>query len=230
MDQAPAQPVLPGLEILVGPQLRERGQVVGLADHQFGGLFVGDAQPGEPAGPVEAGRLVHQLGEGAQVVGQVGVAALDHIPVRGGDLGLQRDDARGGARMIVGRAAERQREHGRDVAGIGGQDLGMLLVAEIRLVGQADAGLAQMKQVAAGVLGVGVDVHAGPAADAGALQRRQHRGQLVGGGGRVDHGQFLPQGGEPAFAHGLLVHEAGVQVADALLVGFRCRRRGGFGT
>ena len=62
----------------------------------------------------------------------------------------------------------------------------MLLVAVVGLVGQSEPGLGQVHQVAGGVLGVGVDVDAGAAADAGALQRAQHRGQRVGGVGGVD--------------------------------------------
>ena len=41
---------------------------------------------GDPAGPVEPGRFFGQVGEGAQVVGEVGVAALHDVPVRGRHL------------------------------------------------------------------------------------------------------------------------------------------------
>ena len=77
--------------------------------------------------------------------------------------------------------------------GIGGQDLGVLLVAVVGLVGQPEPGLGQVQQVAGGVLGVGVDVDAGAAADTGALQRAEHRGQRVGVGGGVDRRQLVEQ-------------------------------------
>ena len=57
----------------------------------------------------------------------------------------------------------------------------MLRVAVVRLVGQAEAGLAEVQQIAGRVLGVGVDVEADAAADAGLLQLPEHRGQRLGG-------------------------------------------------
>ena len=69
----------------------------------------------------------------------------------------------------------------------------MLLVAVVRLVGQPQPGLAQVQQVAGGVLGVGVDVGAGPTADTGALQPAEHRGQLGGVCGGVDRRQLVEQ-------------------------------------
>ena len=63
----------------------------------------------------------------------------------------------------------------------------------------------------------------------------EHRGQRRRGVGGVDGGQLVQQRLHTAFGHRLLVHEAGVQVADALRVGgrcghsVRCRRRGGSG-
>ena len=61
------------------------------------------------------------------------------------------------------------------------------------------------------------------AAHPGALQGAEGRGQCRGVGSVVDGGQLVVQRlGSPAF-DGVLVEEAGVQVADALLVGARCR-------
>ena len=122
--------------------------------------------------------------------------------------------------LEVGRlAAVDQGEHPGDVAGIGGQDLGVLLVPEVGLVGQPDPGLRDVQQVAGGVLGIGVDVHAGAAADAGALQPAEHRGQGPRVGGPVDQGQLVEQRLHTAGLDGVLVEEAGVEITDALLVG-----------
>ncbi len=113
------------------------------------------------------------VGEGAQVVGQVGVAPLDHIPVRRRDFSFQRHD-RGGPLSVtlsptVSRAAVDKREHLSDVRRIGGQDLGVLRVVEIRLVRQPDAGLTQVQQVTRGVLAVSVDVEANTPANSRAI-------------------------------------------------------------
>ena len=103
--------------------------------------------------------------------------------------------------------------------GVGGEDVGVLLVAVVRLVGQPQPGLAEVQQVAGGVLGVGVDVGAGASADTGALQPAEHHGQLGGVGGGVDRRQFVEQGPHTDPLDRRLVHEARVEVADALLVG-----------
>ncbi len=95
-DHSPAQPALPVLEVLVRPQRGEYGQRIRLTDDDLSGLIRRGTQCVQPHRPVETGCLRVQFGESAQVVGQVGVASLHHIPVRGRDLGLQRDDLRGG--------------------------------------------------------------------------------------------------------------------------------------
>ena len=179
LDQPPPQPGLPVLECLSRPRRRERRQVIRLAHNQFRDAVRCGAERGDPSGPVESGRFFGQVGERAQVVGEVGVATLDDVPVRGCKLGLERDDP-GRRRSVVARTVDKA-EHRRDVLGIGGEDLGMLLIAVVGLVGQSEPGLAQVHQVAGGVLGVGVDVNARAAADAGALQRPQYRGQRLGG-------------------------------------------------
>ena len=93
-------------------------------------------------------------------------------------------------RAVRGLPPERQAEHLCDVSGVGRQHLGVLLVAEVGLVGQSDAGLGEVHQVAGRVLGIGIDVHADAAAHPGALQRADDGGQLVGVGGVVDRGQL----------------------------------------
>ena len=103
----------------------------------------------------------------------------------------------------------------------------MLLVAVVGLVRQPDARLAQVQQIAGGVLGVGVDVRACASADTGALESADHRGERVGVGGVVDRGQLVEQRRDADPLDRGLVCEAGEQVADALLVGalLRLRRR-----
>ena len=226
VDQPPPGPALPVVEILTAPELSESGQVVWLAHNKFGDRVRCRAERAHPTGPVEAGGIGLQIGERAQVVGEVGVAPLHHIPVRGSQFGLQRHDLRGGLPVVVRRAAVHQREHPRDVIGVGGQQLGMLLVAIVGLVGQSETRLADVHQVAAGVLRVGVDVGTDPTAHAGALQGADDGCQRVGVGGLVDRGQLVEQWLHTPPFDGVLVEEAGIQVADALLVGARRRHCG----
>ena len=144
--------------------------------------------------------------------------------MRGSQFGLQRDDALGGGLPLAGLGfrAEDQSEHRGDVARVGREHLGVLLVAVVGLVGQSDPGLAQVHQIAGGVLGVGVDVDADAPAHPGALQRADDRGQRAGViGGVVDAGQLVEQRCDRDPLDGGLVDEARVQVADALLVGAR---------
>ena len=228
MDQPPPGPALPVVEILAAPQLGESGQVIRLAHNKFGDRVRCATQRTHPAGPVETGGVRLQIGERAQVVGEVGIAPLDHIPMRGSQFGLQRHDPCRGLPVVVGCPAVDQREHPRDVVGVGGQQLGMLLVAIVGLVGQSQARLADVHQVAAGVLRVGVDVGTDPAAHAGALQGTDDGRQRIGVGGLVDRRQLVEQRLHAPPFDRVLVEEAGVQVADALFVGAGRRRGPGF--
>ncbi len=101
----------------------------------------------------------------------------------------------------------------------------MRRIAVVRLVGQPDARLGQVQKVAGGILGVGVDVDAGASSDAGALQAAEHRSQRVAIGGRVHGGELVEQRRHTEPGDGGLVHEASVEIADALLIGARCRAR-----
>ena len=190
-----------------------------MADNEFGNLFGCDSQGRDPAGPVEARGSAGKVGEGPQIVGEVSVATPHHIPVRGGQGGLQSHDPRRPLGELVGLAAEDQCKHPGEMAGVGAQDRGVLIVAVVGLVRQSQAGLAQMHQIAGGVLGVGVDVEPDTPADAGALQRSDHRGQLVRSGGGIDERHLVEQGTQTPVADAHVVEEARVEVADALLIG-----------
>ena len=76
-----------------------------------------------------------------------------------------------------------------------------------------------MDEVAAGVLGVGVDVETHTAAHTGALQPSQNPSQGISILGRVDLRQLLEQRCQATSLDGLLVEETCVQLTDTLLVG-----------
>ena len=139
--------------------------------------------------------------------------------MRGRDLGLQRDDLRGGRIPVGFLLAVDEREHPRDVLRVLREDRRVLRVAIVRLVGQSEPRLRHVQQVAGGVLRVGVDVDAGAAADAGALQLAELGRQLGGRQRGVDAGELVEQRADAQARDGLGVHEAGVEVADALRVG-----------
>ncbi len=150
--------------------------------------------------------------------------------MRGGEGCLQRDDAPGALDVLLGLAAVDEGEHQGDVPRIGTQDRRVLLVAVVGLIRQAQTGLGEVCQIARGVLGVGVDVHADSAADAGALHPPDRRRQCVGIRGIVDLFQFGQQRRYTPSFDGVAVEKAGVQIPDALLIGARRRvQRGGLG-
>ena len=99
-------------------------------------------------------------------------------------------------------------------------DLRELLLAVVALVGQADAALDHVDDVAVGVAGVGVDVGPEQAAAAAALEGAEEGGEPGEVGERVDLLEQREDRGVPELLDALLVHEAGEQVADlAGLVG-----------
>ena len=87
-----------------------------------------------------------------------------------------------------------------------------------------------MQQIAGGILRIGVDVQAGAAADAGALQRAEFSRQLGRRQRGVDAGKLIEQRSHAEAGDGVGVHEAGIEVADALRVGaLGAVGRGGLG-
>ena len=123
-------------------------------------------------------------------------------------------------RVFVG-TAEHQGEHLGDVVRVGREHGGVLLEAVVGLVGQSDPGLAEVRQIAAGVFGIGVDVESDAAAHPGALQGAEDRRERAAIGGVVDDRQFVVQRLQAAAFDGVLIDEARVEITDALLVGAR---------
>ncbi|CAB4933943.1 unannotated protein [freshwater metagenome] len=220
MDDAPREPRLPRLDVLRRPQGHERVDERWLAHDDLGELFGGAAEAGNPCGPIESGLVLHQSVELDEVVALLGVAPGDDVPVARGDLVLEIEHR---LRVVLDAA---EREHLRDVRDVARADVGVLVLAVVRLVGQADSGLAEVHQVAVGSLGVGVDVVSDTAADSGALQRAENaceRDQV----GRIGNGGELvgDRGGAELFGP-VGVHEAREQVADLLCVATGGRIRG----
>ncbi len=121
VDPVEGQPVLPGLQRLAGDEPGETGDRAGLPREEV--LLLAKTGRREIGVPVDARRLGAEVGAGPGIVRLVDVLAGNDVGVRGGDLGLQRDNPVG-ARRRVGDARERQQA--RDIGLIGGADLGHL--------------------------------------------------------------------------------------------------------
>ena len=110
-------------------------------------------------------------------------------------------------------------EHRGEVADVRRTDVGERVLAVVGLVGQADAALVEVGHVALGIAAVGADVHAEDAADALAVERAERRDEARDVGDGVDLRELALERGGAERLDALLVHEAGVEVADlALLV------------
>ncbi len=224
---APAQPGPPRLQRLGGQRLREAAQGVGLADDDLG-----PAGPGQPdaVGPrardPAAGRRARAPRR--QVVRPHRVAGGHGVPVRRGQARLQGEHRGRGPVGLLGGGDAGEHQHAGHVGGQRLPHLGVLLLAVVRLVRQAQPALAHVEQVAGGVALVDPDVGAERAADALALQRAEQGQQLLDRGHRVHAGHDLRERGRAQRVHAPGVHEAGVQVADLALdrPGLRLRGRG----
>src|SRR5690606_36932835 len=153
-----------------------------------------------------------------------GVATLDDVTVPGGQLRLERDHLR----RVVGQVGEG--EHAADVGGVPVADLGVTVLAIVRLVGQPETALRDVHQVPLGVLRIGVDVVRKRTRHAGALQPAQYCRERGAVGSAGDRPEFLADRIETGGLDRRGVHERGVQVADLLGVGARlgAGRRGLF--
>jgi len=181
---------------------------------------VGGAERGHPARPVEPGRALGELRERHGVVGEVVVPVAHDVPVVRREPGLQVDDEVR-ARLGLGVGQAGQAQHPRDVRPVRLADRRVRLLAVVRLVGQAEAGLVEVDDVALGVLGVVVHPEPRGTRPARALQAAEHAHEVVARGGVLDRGELL---GDRRQAEGLDapgVHERGVERPDLR------RRRGG---
>ena len=115
----------------------------------------------------------------------------------------------------LGRLVEAgQLEHGGDVVDVRLADGGEVLVGVVRLVGQAEAVLGEMRDVAVGLPAVGGDEQAEDAADAHPLERAERAHERGDVGDRLDLAELVGQRLRAEGLDALLVHEAGVEVAD----------------
>ena len=164
-----------------------------------------------PGGEVEAGCELLQLGDVDEVVGLLGVAAGHAVPVVGGDARLEVHHAL----RPLGRLVEAgQLEHRGDVADVGLADGGEVVVGVVRLVGQAETVLREVGDVAVGLPAVGGDEQAEDAADAHALERAEGAHERRDVGDRLDLAELVGQRLRAECLDAVLVHEAGVEVAD----------------
>ncbi len=177
-------------------------------------------------------RALIEIGAGPGIVALMRVLAGDDVGLGGGDLRLQRKDA-GGARLRIGQA--RQLHQLRQIGLIGGADLrhfglvGQVIVA----VGQAQAALHQIGDVARRLVQVLADEQAEQVVGAGVVvvvervgirpHRRADRARQValvldcgdGGKARLDRRQ-------PARLDTVRVGIGGIIIGDPLLVAARC--------
>ena len=222
-DDLPAQPVPPGGDPVLDEQLGETGDEARLThDDLIEGArgHIEGLEPGADERRGGAGQSRHLVPR-SEVVGRLAVARADVVPVVGGDRPLELEDARGAHGRVV-EAGHRQ--HPLEVREVGGADLGELVLAVVRLVGKAEAALLEKYQVALGVPGVVVDEGLNEAADSGPLQPPENLREAHQVGGRRRRGQLLGDRTPAQLFNPLLVHEAGIEVADLALLRARGRR------
>jgi hypothetical protein len=124
-----------------------------------------------------------------------------------------------GRRAGLGVVYLSQLEHPRHVLLVGGDDVGEFFLAVVRLVGQAEAALVQMHDVASGLAGVVDDVRSERPGYAGPARLPDQADQAGHVGHRVDSRQSRLDRRVPELLATRLVHEARVQVADLALLG-----------
>jgi hypothetical protein len=224
VHDVPREPVAPRLHRLLREGSRHRRDVVRLAhDHRVEGIRRG-TEAIKIGRPGDLRPQVRQPGEVEQGVGLHRVSVGHLVPVPGGEPGLQRHDARG--RLGRGGPAG-ERQHALDVPDVGGTLVGVLLLAVVRLVRQAQAGLFEVHHVAARVTVVGVDERHDETEDAGASEGARRRHHLVRGRDGRGTRQVLRERLRTESLHGILVHEARVEVPDLGRHGAALRVTGG---
>ena len=223
VHDVPAQPVAPRRQLVVDEQVGEALQERRLGHDDLGHRGRGDPGGRGPGGEVEARRERLQLGGVDEVVGLLGVAAGHPVPVVGRDAGLEVHHAL----RPLGRLVEAgQLEHGGDVVDVRLADGGEVVVGVVRLVGQAEAVLGEVRDVAVGLPAVGRDEQAEDAADAHPLERAEGAHERRDVGDRLDLAELVGQRLRAERLDALLVHEAGVEVADLAFLAVPGRRPG----
>ena len=167
-DDVHAGPQLEVVKVSVVPEGVEALEEAGLVDdgvlqrgrqvHRLGlrrRRGVVGALPGVgPRRDVEVGQFVAQRDEIGRVVGLLRVARGDVVPVVRGDAGLDIEEAvrlrAGGLFVAVAGQTQLLGDH----VDVGFADRGVVVLAVVGFVGQADAGLFEVHDVRAGVLGV----------------------------------------------------------------------------
>ena len=208
------QPGPPVVERHLVEHGREVGEVRRLPHAHLGehalGVEVGRAEVGDVGVPVERRAQLAQLLGGHQVVGLLDVAGLRALPVPGGQPGVDLQD-RGGRRL--GRRVPAEGEQPGEVGDVRLPDLGELLLAVVGLVGQPEAALGDVEEVAVGVAVVGVDVGAEQAVAADPLELAEERRQVAHVAQALDRVDQRPQRPGAEGVDPLGVHERGEQVA-----------------
>ena len=205
------QPRPPGLQRHLVQRDREVREVGRLPDTGLGERRLVAAQVAHPGVPVVRRAQLPELGDGREVVGLLDVAGLGALPVAGGEPGLDLED---GGRGVGGRGVVGEAEHRGQVGDVLLPDLGELVVAVVRLVGQPEPALEQVDQVAVGVLRVGVDVGAEQPGPADPLELTEERREVADVAQPVDRVEDRPDRPGAAVGDRLGVHEGGEEVAD----------------
>ena len=172
----------------------------------------GAPRPSSQASQANAGARSRSSAAVMQGVGLLGVAVADPVPRGRGQRRLQLHDA---LREPRGVGEADQLGEALEVGDVGRADLGVGLLAVVRLVRQPEAGLVQVHEVAARVLRVGGDERADQRRAALALAAAEHAGERGVVGRCGDLVEQRAQRLDPERFHPLDVHERGVEGGDA---------------
>ncbi len=133
-----------------------------------------------------------------------------------GNVGLEAVDP---LRGEVGLGDPCHPKHALEVREVGRADVGELLFAVVRLVGESEAALLEEDQVPLGVARVVVDERLHEAADSGALELSEGGDEARDVGHPVGGGEVVGDRRPAQVFDALLVHERPVEVADLALLG-----------
>ena len=177
---------------VLGPRAGEAGDEGRLATTSWSKAPSGAPSAVRPGRQSKPGARGDEVRRRHRVVGQVGLAGPDHVPVAP-RRGRSRASGPAPRRPIASAssASPVRASMRRDVRDVGVADRRVTVLAVVGLVRQAEAGLAEVDDVSLGVVEVGVHPVAHGPADAGALQRAQRPASapwVAGGVERVEVG------------------------------------------